>query len=270
MSVKAGQLVTLTFEGRNFEAIVIDPNGLGPNQPSIGFGFRMMEKHGGLASSTISDWVTKESGLEGVRDNELKTLKRPGGMVFRVSEITGSDKNKYLVLEVSEWVALAADILKKPGKINKSTQSKLIDFLTWFAVKGFYADAYVNLKNAYTDADSRAVSAWMQARLTGISTRNQYTKFLQQNGCEEWYHYANWTDCIYEGLFGMKKKEMVENWDVVEGNKNIGRNHIPEVKGLEAVAYCENQVIQLFHEDLEQAHNDAITYARKKFKLELE
>jgi hypothetical protein len=146
----------------------------------------------------------------------------------------------------------------------------LIDFLAWFAVKGFYAEAYAKLKGAYTEADSRAVSAWMKARLEGISRRNNYTRFLQQQGCEEWFEYANWTDYIYEGLFGMKKKQMVEEWDLVEGNKNIGRNYIPEVEGLEAVAYCENQVIALFHENLQQAHDDAIYYAKNKFKLAFE
>jgi hypothetical protein len=31
-----GTLVDLTFGAENFEAIVIDPNGLGKNQPSVG------------------------------------------------------------------------------------------------------------------------------------------------------------------------------------------------------------------------------------------
>jgi hypothetical protein len=171
------------------------------------------------------------------------------------------------VLEVSDWVALASDVLKKPGKVSKPTQHKLIDFLAWFAVKGFYAEAYAELKGAYTEADSRAVSAWMRARLEGIARRNNYTKFLQQKGCEEWFEYAKWTDYVYQGLFGMKKKQMVEVWDLVEGAKHIGRNYIPEVEGLKAVAYCENQVIELFHSDLEQAHNDAIGYAKRKFNL---
>ena len=195
-------------------------------------------------------------------------MKLPSGNTFRVSAITGLDNNEYLVLEVSEWVAVAADVLKTPKKVKKPTLNNLVDFLSWFAVKGFYADAYANLKGSYTEADSRAVSAWMQVRLAGISLRNKYTQFLQQQGCEEWYEYANWTNCIYEGLFGMKKSDMVKQWEVVEGNKRIGRNHIPEVEGLEAVAYCEKQVIELMHIDLKQAHDDAINFAKKKFKLD--
>jgi hypothetical protein len=266
--IQAGQIIELTFEDRKFDVIVIDPDGLGRNQPSIGFGFRMMEKYGGLSESTVSDWTMEESGFEGDRNNEFKRLKLPSGNTFRVTGITGLDGNDYLVLEVSDWVSVAADVLKKPGKVKKPTLNGLIDFLSWFAVKGFYADAYALLKGAYTDADSRAVSAWMQARLAGISRRNRYTKFLQEQGCEEWYEYANWTDYVYQGLFGIKKRNMVETWELVEGSKAIGRNYIPEVEGLNAVAYCENQVIELFCGDLRQAHDDAISFAKKKFNLD--
>jgi hypothetical protein len=101
-----------------------------------------------------------------------------------------------------------------------------------------------------------------------ISRRNKYTSFLQQQGCEEWYEYANWTDYVYQGLFGMKKRQMVEAWELVEGSRAIGRNYIPEAEGLEAVAYCETQVIELFHQDLRQAHDDAVSFAKKKFKLD--
>jgi hypothetical protein len=263
MPIKRGQLIKLNFESREFEVIVIEPNGLGKNQPSVGFGFRMMERHGGLPQSTLTDWL-----IEGDRNNDIKSLKLPSGNLFRVTGILGEDNNEYLVVEASDWVALAIDVLKKPGKVKKSTQNKILDFLGWFAVKGFYADTYAVLKGSYTEADSRSVSVWMQARLAGISRRNRYTKFLQEQGCEEWYEYANWTDYVYLGLFSMKKKKMVEVWELVEGDKNIGRNHIPEVKGLEAVAYCENQVVELFHADLRQAHDDAIAYAKRKFKLQ--
>lgn len=261
MPIKRGQLIKLNFEGREFEAIVIDPNGLGKNQPSVGFGFGMMERYGGLPISTSDNW------LEGLPNTSNECLKLPSGNRYRVSRILGLDNNLYVVVEVSDWVAIAVDVNKKPGKVRKSTKDKLLDFLGWFAVKGFYADAYAVLKGAYTEADSRAVSAWMQARLAGISRRNRYTKFLQEQGCEEWYEYANWTDYVYQALFGMKKKQMVEVWELVEGDKNIGRNYIPEVEGLEAVAYCENQVVELFHASLRQAHDDAIAFAKRKFKL---
>lgn len=262
MGVKRGQLVKLQFEGREFEAIVIDPNGLGRNQPSIGFGFTMMDRHGGLPQSTSSQWI------EGHPNTDSQCLKLPSGNTYKVIQILGEDGNEYSVVEVSDWVAIAVDINKQPGKVRKSTKDKLLDFLGWFAVKGFYADAYAVLKGSYTEADSRSVSDWMQARLAGITHRNKYTRFLHEHGCDEWYEYANWTDHVYQGLFGIKKRQMVEHWELVEGNKTIGRNYIPEAEGLEAVAYCEKQVIDLFHTDLRQAHDDAISFAKKKFKLD--
>lgn len=266
-SPKKGQIINLEYENREFEVIVIDPDGLGKGQPSIGFNFGLMEKYGGLSQSTLTDWVTKESVFEGHRNNETKLLKLPSGNTFRVTEIIGSDNNKNYVLEVSDWVALVVDVLDKPGKVRKPTQRNLIRFLSWFAVKGLYADAYALLKGKYTEADSRTLSAWMKSRLENIAHRNNYTNFLQAQGCDEGYEYANWTNYIYVGLFGMKKSEMLEQWELVEGNKNIGRNYIPEIEGLEAVAYCERQVIDLFHNNLQQAHDDAINFAKKKFNL---
>jgi hypothetical protein len=260
MGVKKGQKISLIYENREFEVIVIDPNGLGNNQPSIGFGYNMMEAHSGLPQSTITDW-----GVTG-KDDSI-SLKLPSGKVYRVTGILGLDGNQYNVLEISDWVSIAADVIKQ-SRVKKSNKDRLVDFLSWFAVKGFYADAYTQLKGQYTDADSRAVSAWMQARLAGISRRNAYTRFLQEQGCEEWFEYANWTNYVYQGLFGMDKKTMVETWELVEGNKNIGRNYIPEIEGIKAVEYCEGQVMELFHDNLQQAHDDAIHFAKKKFKLD--
>lgn len=267
MAIKTGDLITLTFEDREFEAIVIDPDGLGKNCPSLGFGFNMMEKYGGLAKQTLSDWVTtKDQGIEGVRNNGTRRLKLPSGMALRVSEISNFQNNEYLVLEISDWVSVAIDLIKNPGKTRKATKDKLVDFLGWFAVKGFYADAYAALKGRYTEADSRAVSAWMQARLEDKTRRSRYTKFLQEQGCTDGVQYAIWTDYVYLGLFGIKKAEMVKVWELVEGDRIIGRNYIPKAEGLEAVAYCENQAIELFHTDLQQAHDDAIAFAQKKFR----
>lgn len=256
--IKRGAMITLPYETRDFDVIVIDPNGLGKGQPSVGFGLTMMDRYGGLPQSTSSQWIENAHP-----NSEDKLLKLPSGKTFEVIQI-----NDYLVVEVSEWVAVASDVLKHPGKVRKATRDNLVDFLSWFAVKGFYAEAYAFLKGSYTQADSRSVSAWMQVRLAGISRRNKYTKFLQEQGCEEWYEYANWTDYVYQALFGMKKSQMVEAWELVEGDRTIGRNYIPQAEGLEAVAYCEKQVIELFHENLQQAHDDAVAFAKRKFKLD--
>lgn len=264
MSVKRGQLVKLTYEDREFEVIVIDPDGIGKGQPSLGFGLGMMDKHAGLPQSTASGWIK-----EGHRATTDKGLETPTGKSFGVIEVDGLDGNQYSVLEVSDWVSVAGEALKAKGKrkIADSTKEKLIDFLTWFATKGFYADAYTVLKGTYTLKDSRVLSEWMEARISGKHKRNKYTDFLQSLGCEG-YDYACWTNCVYEGLFGKTAREMRQLWEVVEGSKLIARNYISKVDGLKAVAYCENQVIELFHEDLSQAHNDAIKFAKKKFKLE--
>jgi hypothetical protein len=259
MNIQAGQIVELEHEDRKFSVIVIDPNGLGSNQPSIGFGYNMMEQHGGLPQSTSTDWTV-------TGDDGVTVLKVPSASAYRVTGVTGLDGNSYSVIEVSQWVAIAAEAIKK-SKVKKATKDKLVDFLSWFAVKGFYADTYALLKGSYTEADSRSVSAWMKVRLMGISRRNRYTRFLQEKGCLEWFDYARWTNYVYKGLFNKDKKQMTEEWDLVEGSKTIGRNYIPETEGLEAVAYCENQVIELFHENLQQAHNDAISFAKRKFSL---
>lgn len=259
IKVKKGQKVTVTYEDRKFEVIVIDPNGLGEGQPSLGFGFGMMEDHSGLPKQTSSDWL-----IEGVRNDQEKLLKTPSGNTYRVSEITGVDKNTYQVLEVSDWVAIAGDVLKKSGKVRKKTKEKLIDFLTWFATKGLYAECYVALKGVYTQRDSRSVSKWMMARLEGKVKRNKYTDFLKEQGCEG-YDYAYWTNYIYEKLFGKTAREMKQYWEVVEGVKAIARNYISEEDGLKAVAYCENQVVELFIDDLRDAHDDAILFTSRKF-----
>lgn len=143
-----GAMLLLFYRLSN-KKTVIDPNGLGKGQPSIGLGFRMSEKYIGLSESTISDWVTEKSVFEGERNKTEKWLKVPSGNLYRVNEIPGVDGNQYSVLEVAEWVTLIVDVLDKPGKVRKPTLRKLIIFLSWFAVKGLYADAYAFLKGSY-------------------------------------------------------------------------------------------------------------------------
>ena len=89
--VKKGSLLTLAYEGREFEVVVIDPNGLGPGQPSVGFGYRMGERYAGVPESTVRGWV---------RDSdEGKTLCLPSGRALRVRDIKASDGNTYSVVE---------------------------------------------------------------------------------------------------------------------------------------------------------------------------
>jgi len=238
MALEKGSIVTLRYEGRDFQVVVIDPNGLGEGQPSVGFGLRMMEKNTGVPESTLRSWIV--NSLDGVRESEdLALLQLPSGKGFRVRDILGSDGNDYRVIEASDWFALAVDLLVNPGRTGRSNRGektkttqagkglreKLGDFLNWFAVKGFYAEAYVALKGVYTEKDSRATTKWLESRQLGKASRKLYTDLLQSEGCRD-HEYAYWTDYVYLGLFGMKAGEMKTIWDRVEGDASIARNYI--------------------------------------------
>lgn len=254
--LKRGSLTKLTYEGREFEAIVIDPDGLGKGQPSVGFGFRMAERNVGIPESTLRSWVREIEG-------EI-SLELPSGKVLRVREILGSDGNHYSVIEASDWFSLAVDLLVNPGRTGKGLRTKLGDFLAWFATKGFYAEAYVALKGVYDAKDSRATTQWLEARQLGIPVRKFYTDLLQAEGSGP-TDYARWTDHVYQGLFGMRAKAMKDIWERVAGNPNIARNYIPESEGLDAVRYCEDMAVRMFVDDLTEAHDLAIGLAKRKF-----
>lgn len=265
--MKSGSLVKVSYEGRDFDVIVIDPNGLGQGQPSVGFGFRMMERNAGIPASTLSTWVFE--------DQAGKSLKLPSGKILRVFELPGDDGNEYTVIEASDWFATAVDLLVNPGQTGKSKggktpkagkplREKLGDFLGWFAVKGFYAESYVALKGVYTAKDSRATTAWLEARQLGKIARKLYTDLLQAEGCQD-YDYAMWTDYVYTGLFGMKAKEMKQIWELMDGDASIARNYIPKAEGLDAVRYCEDMVVRMFVDDLTEAHDMAIKLTKRKF-----
>jgi hypothetical protein len=254
--LKSGDRITVSYEGRDFEVIVIDPNGLGEGQPSVGFGFRMGEKYAGVPQSTLTDWVTDIDGST--------VLKLPSSKTLRVTDINGSDGNLYRVVEASEWFTLAVDLLINPGRTGKGMRTKLGDFIAWFAVKGFYAESYVSLKGVYTERDSRATTAWLEARQLGKVARRLYTDLLQSQGCKD-YEFAHWTDHVYMGLFGMRAKEMKEIWDLMDGNPAIARNYIPKAEGLDAVRYCEDMVVRMFVDDLAEAHDMSINLTKRKF-----
>jgi hypothetical protein len=181
-----------------------------------------------------------------------------------VRDIFGSDGNLYKVVEASDWFALAIDLLVNPGRTAKGLRAKLGDFINWFAVKGFYAEAYVALKGVYTEKDSRATTKWLESRQLGKVARKMYTDLLQYQGCQD-YEYAKWTDYVYVGLFGMKAKEMKEIWELMDGDASIARNYIPKAEGLDAVKFCEDMVVRMFVEDLKEAHDMAINLTKRKF-----
>jgi hypothetical protein len=254
--IKKGQRITLPYEGREFDVIVIDPNGLGNGQPSVGFGFRMAERYAGIPQPTISGWVIEKEGV--------KALQPPSGKEFRVIDIAANDGNTYSVIEASDWFSIAVDLLVNPGKTGKGLRSKLGEFIGWFAVKGFYAESYVALKGVYTEKDSRATTQWLEARQLGIPVRKLYTDLLQSQGCQS-YDYGNWTNHIYQGLFGMPAKEMMAEWELMDGKASIARNYIPKAEGLDAVRHCEDMTVRMFVDDLREAHDAAINLTKRKF-----
>jgi hypothetical protein len=185
-------------------------------------------------------------------------------MVLRVRDILGLDGNLYSVIEATDWFELAVDLLVNPGRTGKGLKEKLGSFLRWFAVKGFYAEAYVALKGVYTERDSRATTQWLEMRQLGKIARKLYTDLLQSQGCKD-YDYANWTDYVYLGLFGMKAKEMIQIWELMDGDPKIARNYIPKAEGLDAVRHCEDMTIRMFVDDLREAHDQAINLTKRKF-----
>lgn len=254
--IQKGSRITVSYEFREFDVIVIDPHGLGRDQPSVGLGFRMAERYVGLPESTARGWV-RES------DDE-KYIELPSGKTFRVRDIRASDGNDYSVVEVSDWFTVAVDILVNPGRTGKGVRAKIGDFLRWFGVKGFYAEAYVALKGVYTEKDSRATTQWLEARQLGVPVRKLYTDLLQSQGVQG-FNFGNWTNHIYRGLFGKKKKEMIEAWELMDGDKKIARNYIPQAVGLHAVRYCEDMTVRMFIDDLQEAHDAAIELTKRKY-----
>ena len=264
-NLKKGQIIKVPFNQKILDAIVIDPNGLAEAQPSIGMGFQMISKHEGIPAQTLSNWVTKELGIESIPNNEDKFLKLPSDKLYRVSQILGFDGNTYSVVEVTDCVRIAADLIKHPGKIRKNTIHKVIDFLTWFAVDGFYAQAYAIAGLVYGDSTRRSLQKWKQERLIGIPLRKDYANYLVDKG--EYRTIGKWTNIVYQGLFHHNARQMRNIWETQAGRKNIARNHIPESIGLEAVAYCEKLVVSLDMEEMMESHREAIALAKRKFKI---
>ena len=264
-NLKQGQLIKVPFNKKILDAIVIDPNGLAEGQPSIGLGFKMIEKHQGIRQQTLSSWLMKESVFEGDRNNEQKALKLPSKKAYRVTEILGEDNNEYSVIEVTDCVQLAADLIKNPGKTRTPTIHKVVDFLAWFAVDGFYAQAYTIAGFVYGDSTRRHLEKWKQERIVGVPLRKDYASYLVDIG--EHKLIGKWTNIVYQGLFGHNARQMRTIWETQAGRKDIARNHIPESLGIKAVAHCEKLVVTLDLDEINESHTQAIALTKTKFKI---
>lgn len=80
---QAGQIIPLQYKDREIKALIIDPNGLGEGRPTIGMGFRGMDRHIGVPQQTLTNRVTQIEGE--------KYLKLPSGNTFSVTQILGEE-----------------------------------------------------------------------------------------------------------------------------------------------------------------------------------
>ena len=254
---QAGQIVPLRFRRRQFSVVVIDPDGLGPGQPTVGMGLRAMQRHTNVPVKTISSRVLRIQGGS--------VLELPSGLTFEVFRIDAEDGNTYQVIEASDWVELAKDWAMNPGKLRKPARDGLIEFLAWFAAEGIYAQAYTFLKRTYTDADNESLYRWRVSRESGKPYRKDWS--WEVKGKDPQGRYGYWTNYVYRGLFGMDATEMKQVWESpVSGSAKVARNYIPESVGLEAVAYCEKLVAALDMASIHEAHDEAIRLTKAKYR----
>jgi len=256
---KQGDLITVVYEDREFDVIVMDPDGLGPGLPLVGLGFRGASRYIGIPQQTLTSRVTELDGVE--------YLKTPSGKTFRVTELLGEDNNHYKVIEVSQWFDLAMDTLINPGQTRKPTKENIGAFVSWFAVKGFYAETFAAFKGTYSQKDSRATTQWLRQRESGKAARKTYTDLLSDLGVHN-TTYGKLTNRIYEGLFGLEAVEMKQRWLLMAGDPKIARNYISEERGIEAVKFCEDMVVRMYVDSLDEAHREAISLTVRKFKLQ--
>jgi len=270
--LETGQLLPLSFLGRDFTVVVIDPDGLGAGKPTVGIGLRGMSRHTNMPVSTLVRRVievAEEDAGEGLAAG--KYLKLPSGKHFKVTPIDANDGNTYQVIEAADWVELSKEWAKKPGRLGTETKNGLIDFLGWFATEGFYAAAYTVLKRTYTYEDSQRIQQWLVSREAGKPARKDWAWAISEQGGNSPFKYGKWTNYVYKGLFGMNAAEMKLAWQApMSGSKHVARNYIPESVGLEMVKFCEKMVAVMELEDLERAHDEAIRLTQIKFQQKLD
>ena len=268
--LEAGQVIPLKFRDREFRAIVIDPDGLGYNRPTIGIGYRAMSRHTDVPLTTLFKRVVEVSSDDSEDTGLQKVLKLPSGKSFCVNPMEANDGNTYQVIEACDWVELARDWAKSPGRLGAKGRNGLIDFLAWFAAEGFYAAAYTFLKQTYTREDSEQIQQWLVAREAGKPARKDWAYAISGQGGNSPYKFSKWTNYIYRGLFNLDAAQMKKEWEApVSGSRHIARNYIPKKLGLEMVEYCERLIAVLDLEDLESNHDEAIRLTQMKFRKRL-
>jgi DNA-binding CsgD family transcriptional regulator len=277
VELRVGQRLNLKYKGREFEAIIINPHAFGPNKPSIGLSFRMGERCAGITHQTLAEWLrnTRNENPDNFSDSDtVQYFELPHNknqfaiyrLPFDESDYKlgrGNLVNDYhKVIEASEFIDLCFEALTY-SKLSAGTREKLKNFLKWFVVEGFYAQAYTVIRGAYTRADSEQLHQWLEARLRNKPERLPYARFV----IELHENPAYWTNYTYLNLFGKIGSEMRKEWERIKGSPHIARNYIPEAMGLEAVGFVERMASDLYTGNLEEAHDIAIRIARQRFKL---
>jgi hypothetical protein len=220
--LETGQVIPIKFKDREFRAVVIDPDGFGHNRPTIGVGYRAMSRHTDVPVNTLIQRVVEIPDEEGDPNKAGKFLKLPSGKLFRVIQILGNDGNTYQVIEAADWVDLASDWAKYPGKLRAKARNGLIDFLAWFAAEGLYAEAYTFLKQTYTREDSERIQQWLVARQAGKPARKDWAYVIAEQGGSSPFKFGKWTNYVYRGLFGMDAAEMKKIWEApVSGSRHV-------------------------------------------------
>ena len=114
---RAGDRIAAIHADSEFEAIVVDPNGLDKGQPSFGQGFNRLRNTLEFRKQTLTDRVTGK-GVD-------KYLKKLSGRAFRITGIFGTNSNNYTVIEAGDWFDLVIDILVHSGKNRRAIGSYL-------------------------------------------------------------------------------------------------------------------------------------------------
>jgi len=278
MDLRQGKRLNMTYKNRTFEAIIINPHAFGHDKPSIGLNFRMAEKYTGLTYKKLTQWTKKtrdQNPSDFASTDVVQYFELPNNNNRFAIHYLPFDEDYYKlgygnltinhhnVIEVSDFIDLCFELLTV-RRLPNGTQEKMKDFLKWFAIEGFYAQAYTVIRGVYTKADSEQLHQWLEARLKNKDKRLPYARFIAQLQESP----AFWTDYTYLNLFGKIASEMRKKWETIDGNPHIARNHIPEALGLEAVGFVERMVTDLYTEDnLKEAHDISIKTAKRKFKL---
>lgn len=277
MELKAGQRLSVPYKDRVLCVEVISPHQFGFNKPSIGLNFNLLEKYSGLSSSTLLQWVKgakkrePELFIDDITIAKIEHLRLPKSKqlypvncIPRYSDDSNIDEPYRVerVIEISDFIDLCFTAICDE-EINRSTKHKVKQFLQWFTVAGFYAQVFVYVKGSFDKADNEQLQEWLASRLTNKENRKSYARLIVELR-ENPAFYSNLT---YLYLFGKLASQMRTDWKNIAGDETIARNHIPKAIALEAIGFVERTVVDLYTDDLREAHVLAIEVARKKFKL---